>query len=135
MGEVILLIKMLGTLLLMLSVGTFASETEPVLLDSSLTNVSDFTIGLISGLGSEVGVEEFVACSTSSYSAVSDLYSAYRHLYGKTFFDNLIVIEQIGNGLVNISQSLFECNKAINSELTAINQLIERITKHPEQFG
>jgi hypothetical protein len=58
---------MLGIMILMLSAGAIANDTNEVLQNSSLISVADFSTGVIKGLGTQVGVEEFVSCSTHSF--------------------------------------------------------------------
>jgi hypothetical protein len=124
---------MLGLLL----TTVFATDllgNKPIEKTTSFEAVTSFSHGFVSGLGENLGVEEFVTCTQESYLAITQFYSSITHIFGSTYFDSLISLEKFGQTLVHVSRGLFECQLAYEADFTELQHLVELISDHPEVY-
>jgi hypothetical protein len=107
---------------------------NPIEETTGLQVVTNFSQGFISGLGQDLGVDQFVTCTTESYQTALDLYASIQHLFGTTYFDKLISLEKFGSSLMHISRGIFECQLAYNADFSEVMHIKEKIFNHPNLF-
>jgi hypothetical protein len=115
---------------------TFSSLADKRIEDpTTFENVKEFTHGFVTGLGQNLGLEQFVDCAGEGYQSLINIYQSATHLImGSTVFDSLIGLEKFGEAIVHVSRGMFECQLALNADFSELLHQAQLFQNHATIF-
>ncbi|MEE4248198.1 MAG: hypothetical protein V2I33_22645 [Kangiellaceae bacterium] len=95
----------------------------------------DVVVGLLYGLGSEVGADDVLSCANEGYNGVYKLVEAFMHVAYGTGLDVLIGVEDASEGISHLTQAAFECQAALQINYEHLITLYQTAIEYPQEYA